>query len=219
LKLTSFVTKWIDTYFRLPFLIQFSIVFQYVLYLCIIVYYFILSLPDPLMLSESGIFHGASVHPISWVFVMLFALYVRVKTPLFNSRMRGTYVPFFFNTLMSLLLVTFAMGLTEFAWDVSMTWWWWVHNDLAGLTVTNYVLTYAFLLTGSAILVNVLLRNYRYFRHAWLIPVVIFGYEMIWLALGFHITSIPQYRQNTLSNLEEVIHWGLGIGIFGLLMK
>lgn len=185
----------------------------------IALYYTYLSLPNPIALSTNEIFHGASVHPMSWVFVMLLAIYIRIKLPLFAKGYRNQYIGFFYNVLISGLLVTFAMGLTEFAWDISMTWYWWINNDLAGLTLTSYVLTYAFMLTGAAILTNVLLRNYRYFRHAWMIPVVIFGYQLIWLALGFHITSIPSYKDNLLSNVEELMHWGLGIGIFGVLLK
>jgi hypothetical protein len=200
--------------------------FQYAIYITLAIFYFGLSLPNPIYVSTNPIFGNASVHPLSWVFVFLFALYVRIRLPVLSNKVGvaiyskyHVYLQWFYNATISVLLVCFAMGFTEFVWDLSMTYYWFSHGELVGIGVGDFILTWAFFLTGSAILINIGLRNYKYFRHIWLIPLTMGIFQIIWISMGFPLTSFVGSAHNLLANIFEETHWGLGIGIFGILYQ
>lgn len=218
--------KW-EFYQSLPFLIRTTVVFQYTLYITIAIYYVYLSLPNPLYDSNNEVFHGSYVHPMSWVFVILFAIYARYKLPTFASvdkvmRFEGSkymeYWQYIYNLLFSFLLVCFAMAITEMSWDISITYYWFSHNMMNGITISNFVLTYAFFLTGMGLVAGVMTKTYQQFKYAWLIPLVFALYNGAWLLDGFHISTMIEYRYDIPTQLWELGHWAMVPGLFGLLM-
>ena len=218
--------KW-EYYESLPFAIQTITVMQYSLYTSIALYYTYLSFPNPLFDSNNPVFHGSYVHPMSWVFVLLFAIYVRYRLPLFADvnnvlRFEGSkymeYWQFIYNLLFSFLIVCFAMAITEGSWDISITYWWYAHGEMTGITLSNFVLTYAFFLTGMGMVVGIMTKTYQQFKYVWIIPLVFMVYQGAWLADGFHISTLAQYRYNIPTQLWVLGHWGLVPGMFGILM-
>ena len=213
---------------QLPFLIQTALAIQWAIYSVIALFYLYLSLPNPLYDSNNSVFHGSYVHPISWVFVMLFAIYVRYKIPVFHTGQlrniikggtKETYMRFAYNFLITILLVAFAMAITEISWDISMTYWWYVHNEMTGITLTNFVLTYAYIMLGLTIIASIFAGLQTKFRNPWLIPLVFAVFQIMWLSQGFHISTLPQYAHDLTANVFELTHWGLLPVLFGVLLK
>lgn len=225
------MNKWLkekgEYFVSLPFVIRTTLVMQYSLYITIAIYYTYLSLPNPLFDSNNAVFHGSYVHPLSWVFVLLFAILVRLVTPVFASvdkvmRFEGSkymeYWQYIYNILFSFLIVCFAMAITEMSWDFSITYYWFSHNMMGGITPSNFVLTYAFFLTGMGMVAGIMSKTYQQFKYVWLIPVVFAAYHGLWLADGFHISTLAQYRFNIPTNLWELGHWALVPSLFGALL-
>lgn len=221
-------SKSINTFLGLPMLIKTTLIFQWTTYITIAVFYFILSLPNPLFDSNNSIFHGSYVHPISWVFVMIFAMFVRYKIPIFYSGKlreslsngnRETYIRFIYNLLLSILLVTFAMAITEVSWDISMTYWWYVHNEMAGITLTNFVLTYAYIMLGLVIIGSIFAGLPSRFKNPWLIPLIFAVFQITWISQGFHISTLAPYQTDLSANVFELAHWGMLPVLFGALLK
>ena len=215
-------------YASLPFIIQIAVTFQYTVYITIMIYYAWLSLPNPLFDSNNAVFHGAYVHPMSWVFVLAFALYVRLMLPTFAEedkvmRFEGSkymeYWQYIYNVLLSFLLVCFAMAITELTWDMTITYYWIENGMMSGITLSNFVLTYAFFLTGMGVIAGIMSRTYQRFKYVWIIPIVFGLYHGLWLADGFHISTMIQFRHDIPTQLWELGHWALVPGMFGMLLK
>lgn len=218
--------KW-SYYESLPFAIQTITVMQYSLYTSIALYYTYLSFPNPLFDSNNPVFHGSYVHPMSWVFVLLFAIYVRYRLPLFADvnnvlRFEGSkymeYWQYIYNLLFSFLIVCFAMAIIEGSWDIAITYYWFQHNMMSGITPSNFVLTYAFFLTGMGLIAGIMTKTYQQFKYIWIVPIALMLFYGIWLADGFHISTVIQYRYNIPTQIFELLHWGLVPGMFGILM-
>jgi ABC-type proline/glycine betaine transport system permease subunit len=165
---------------------------------------------------------------MSWVFVLLFALYVRYRIPVYADhnkvkRFIGTsfhpYLRFIHNTLLTFLIVCFAMAISELTWDISITYWWFANNMMNGITLSNFVLTYAYFLTGAGIIASLMTKTHQRFKYAWLIPIVFGLYHGIWYMNGFHVSTLIQYRLDIPTNLWELGHWALVPSLFGVLLK
>jgi hypothetical protein len=212
-----------DYYLHLPFLIQIGLTIQWSLYITIAVYYSILSLPNPLYDSSNAVFNGSNVHPISWVFVLLFALYIRYRTPVLYDNTtrfgRNIYAKYIYNVMLTLMLVVFAMAITELTWDFSITYYWISNDMMNGITIGNFTLTYAYFLLVMALFgcaIAGIPKRFRYLKYGLSIIVI---YHVIWLAVGFPISTMAGNHFSLLPNVLELGHWSMVPVLFGVLLK
>lgn len=218
----------IHRYFSLPTMVGFMMVFQYALYICIAVYYAILSLPNPLIDSNNGVFHGSFVHPISWVFVFIFIIYARMRLPIYSDKVNRVssthkawpYLACLYNSLLIILLGAFLLCISEFSWEIAVTYWWYSTGQMNGITISNFTLTYGFVLTGAGLLTNLWVRNYQYFNRLWIVPVFLGLLMIFWLGIGFPLSTRTGMLEDLTPNIIEVIgHWGIPSALFVVLFK